>query len=102
MSMPTIPTIAPTITVTLEEALNLQVASIALEELGLAHIINAEAEKVQSVLGTLEGLTPAPVPLATLLRVDQSVQNVLEKVIVKEILLMLSLDRVLDFLEATA
>ena len=54
MSYPNIPTVDATISITLEEAINLLLASIAFEELGLAHIINAEAEKIQYVLGTLE------------------------------------------------
>ena len=98
MSMPNIPTIAPTISITQEEAINLQLAAIALEEIGLSHVINSEAEKIQSRLGTLEGLTPEIVPLDELLALDQTVERVLEKVIIKEILLLFTLDRILDFL----
>ncbi|MED0970837.1 hypothetical protein [Bacillus paramycoides] len=40
MSQANIPNITPTITLTREDAINLLLSSIALEELGLAHIIN--------------------------------------------------------------
>ena len=49
MSMPQI-TIPPTVTVV--NALANVIASIALEEAALAHIINAEGEKIQRVVGT--------------------------------------------------
>ena len=60
MSMPTIP--IPEISE--EIALANIIASIALEEAALAHIINAEGEKIQRVVGTFipEGDTE-PLPL---------------------------------------
>jgi len=73
----------------------LLLASIALEELALAHIINAEAEKIQYVVGTLgRGLTP-PATLSNLLTVDESVRRTLQEVVRKEILLQQKLDSVL-------
>ncbi|WIV13751.1 hypothetical protein [Proteiniborus sp. MB09-C3] len=50
MSLPTIPNITPIIDISREDALNMLIASIAMEEMGLAHIINAEGEKIQYVL----------------------------------------------------
>ncbi|MEX0418494.1 hypothetical protein [Bacillus sp. C30] len=44
MSQPNLPDINPNITLTREEAINLLLSSIAMQELGLAHIIN-EREK---------------------------------------------------------
>ncbi|HUS88115.1 MAG TPA: hypothetical protein VMW91_01900 [Desulfosporosinus sp.] len=57
MSFPNIPDVTPNININVEDAINLLLASIAFEELGLAHVINAEAEKIQFVLGTLKGQT---------------------------------------------
>ena len=50
MSMPTFPKNAPPLS--REGSLNEIIASIAAEELSLSHILNAEGEKLQYVLGT--------------------------------------------------
>lgn len=93
MSMPNIPDINPDITITIDDSINLLLASIALEELGLAHIINAEGEKIQAALGTLDPEIP---PLATsiqdLIDIDNSVQNTIKNVIKKQILLQFKLE----------
>ncbi|WP_051387729.1 collagen-like protein [Peribacillus psychrosaccharolyticus] len=86
MSQPNIPNISPTVSITREDAINLLLASIAMEELGLAHIINAEGEKIQYALGTLPGLI-TPASLADILQVNDSVQDTLELAIKKELLL---------------
>ena len=101
MSFPNIPNITPTISITTAQTVPLLLASIALEELALAHIINAEAEKLQFVLGTLPTgttLSPAVVSLPNLLAVDASVQRTLRDVIKKEMLLEFKFENVLDLL----
>lgn len=65
---------------TTEEAVNLILASIAMEELGLSHIINAEGEKIQYVLGTIPGISGPPATVDEVIAVNQSVQNVLDGV----------------------
>ncbi len=77
MSQPNIPNITPNITLSRDDAINLLLSSIAMEELGISHILNAEGEKIQYVLGTLPGLTGPPATIADLLRVNESVQNVI-------------------------
>lgn len=66
LSQSNIPNITPTITLTRENAVNLLLASTALEELGLSHIINAEGEKLQFVLGTMPGLSGPTGPTGSL------------------------------------
>jgi hypothetical protein len=94
MSQANIPNITPTITITRTDVINLLLASIALEELGLAHIINAEAEKIQYALGTIPGLSPAA-SLEDILEVNESVQDMLDLVIKKELLLESKLKQVI-------
>lgn len=60
MSNPNIPNISPTVTLTRDDVINLLLSSIAMEELALANIINAEGEKIQFVLGSLSGISGAP------------------------------------------
>jgi hypothetical protein len=104
LSFPTIPNITPTISVTVGQTIPLLLASIALEELALAHIINAEAEKLHFVLGTLDTgttLSPPVVTLSNLLAVDSSVQRTLRDVIKKEMLLEFKFENILDLLTST-
>ena len=53
MSMANIPNVTPAITLTREDSINLLLVSIAMEELALSHILNAEGEKIDYILGTL-------------------------------------------------
>lgn len=94
MSMPTIPDISPEINVSICDVVSLLLASIALEELGLAHIINAEGEKIQEVIGN----NPC---VEDLLDIDRSVDKTLQNVIKKEMLLQFKLENVLDLIDKT-
>ncbi len=94
MSFPNIPPVDAAIDITTEDAVNLLLASIAFEELGLAHIINAEAEKLQYVLGTLDSQTvleEAPT-IEELLEINHSIDQTLRDVIKKEMLLQFKLE----------
>lgn len=95
MSFPNIPDVNPSIEINTDEVINLLLASIAFEELGLAHIINAEAEKIQSVLGTLKGQTPKNPSISDLVQIDKTVGGILQDVIKKEMLLQFKLENVL-------
>ncbi len=50
MSMPNIPDITPEINISLEDAVNLLLASIAMEEISLSKLIDAESQKIKYVL----------------------------------------------------
>ncbi|UHA72722.1 collagen-like protein [Paenibacillus sp. 481] len=95
MSQANIPNITPNITLTRDDSINLLLSSIALEELGLAHIINAEAEKIQYIVGTIPGLS-TPASLSDLLLVDASVKSILQESIKKEILLNSKLETIVS------
>lgn len=96
MSFPNIPNVTPSISLTRVEVVNLLLASIAFEELGLAHIINAEAEKIQAVLGTLPGTNAAARNISDLLASNKSVNKILKTVIKKEMLLQFKLEDILE------
>jgi hypothetical protein len=92
MSFPTIPNVSVTINLTAQGVVNLLLASIAFEELGLAHIINAEAEKIQAVVGTLPGVTIPGTSLSNLISIDETVERVLKAVIKNQMLLEFKLE----------
>ena len=104
MSFPNIPDVDASVELSTEDSVNLLLASVAFEELGLAHLINAEAEKVQFVLGTLEGQarTEQPRSIDDLLRVNRSVDQTLRDIIKKEMLLQFKLEDVLTISTTTS
>ena len=81
---------------TREDALTMIIASIAMEELALSHILNAEGEKLQYILGTLPGTKPCAGP-QEVLAVNKSVTTLVETVTQNQMLLKNKLDRVLEF-----
>lgn len=74
MSLPGFPNADPPIQQ--EGAVNQTLSSIAMEELGLSHLLNVEGEKLQYVLGTLPGLAVG-VFLEEVIRVNRSVKDTL-------------------------
>ncbi len=98
MSMPNIPNVDPNINITYDQAASLVLSSIAFEELGLAHVINAEAEKIQYVLGTLDGSKPAAPPtIEQLIRINCTVKEMLDTVAKNQLLLNFELDDTIKF-----
>ncbi|MGK8429732.1 MULTISPECIES: collagen-like protein [Bacillus] len=101
MSQPNLPNITPNITLTRDDALNLLLSSIAFEELGLAHIINAEGEKIQFALGTLPGVTGPGASLQDVLNINNSVRDTLDVAMKKELLLDSKLNTVSGLISAS-
>ncbi len=89
MSMPNI----PDIDIDIDSAVNIVIASVGMQELGLAHIINAEGEKIQSFLGTLEGQgTHDDISLEDLIKLDEAVIDTLHAINMQELALLMKLE----------
>ncbi|MGB9840030.1 hypothetical protein [Thermovenabulum sp.] len=86
MSMPVIPERD------FEESVIDILESIALEEAALAHILNAEGEKIQKV--TEKVSNPGD-----LIKLQKSVKEILQMIIKKEMLLQFKFEKVVDLLE---
>ncbi|WP_256761492.1 hypothetical protein [Cohnella sp. WQ 127256] len=96
MSQANIPNITPSISVKFGDAINLLLISIALEEIGLAHILNAEGEKLQYVLGTLPGTTPLQANISQILTMNESVRETIKVIAKGEWILQQKLESVVD------
>lgn len=94
MSMPAFPQNGANMT--REEALTMIIASIAMEELALSHILNAEGEKLQYILGTLPGGNSGSCP-RDVLAVNKSVTALVEAVTQNQMLLKNKLAQALEF-----
>lgn len=101
MSMPTFPENG--INLTKEQAFHMLLGSIAMEELALSHIMNAEGEKLQYILGTLPGgqnSCACPTP-QEVLEVNRSITELLEQVTQSQLLLKNKLTQVLKAMEGS-
>ncbi len=96
MSQPTFPPVDPDLT--RDDVLNMLLASIAMEELGLSHIINAEGEKIQHVLGTLNNCEQSAASVEDALRVNRSVRDLIESATQYQSLLKSKMERVLEYI----
>ncbi|MGL4742350.1 MAG: hypothetical protein ACRC41_16415 [Sarcina sp.] len=101
MSMPSIPDMKPEIGINVDDSINLLISSIAMEEMGLSHIINAEAEKLQYVLGTLD--TTHDIThfqqhsINDLLRVNNSIDKTLREVLRNQMILHMKFEDTISF-----
>ncbi len=93
MSQPNFPIIDPPLT--RDGSVNKIIASIAAEELSLSHILNAEGEKLQYVLGTLPGLSGGA-GVQDVLDVNKSVQRTLDEITQQQLMLGAKLSAALD------
>ena len=98
MSMPTFPNINPEIT--REKSLDMILASIAMEELGLSHIINAEGERIQYLLKELSENDDSQVAIEKVIDVNKSIESLMEVVMQNQILLKSKMDKVIDIMVA--
>ena len=102
MSMPSFPDFNPDITC--ENAISMILTSIAMEELALSHIINAEGEKLQAVLKHLDAddsQCGGKYPVDELLKVNKSIADLLDSVSKNQMLLKSKMERALDALTET-
>ena len=99
MSMPNFPDISPDITQ--EKALSMILASIAMEELAFSHILNAEGEKLQYILGTLPGKKHGCTSTEEILEINKSIERVLDSILQNQMIISNKMGKVLDSLPHT-
>ncbi|WP_163859565.1 hypothetical protein [Paenibacillus elgii] len=90
MSLPNVPDINPLITLKREEVFHMLLASIAMEEIGLSHVLNAEGEKIQRLLLSED------VCLDDMIRLNKSIERILRSIIKNQMLLQFKLEDVLS------
>lgn len=101
MSMPNIPNLNPQISVNRDDAVNIILSSIGMEELSLAHILNAEAEKIQFALGTLETADGQASSMTDILETNKLASKMVRNVIKKQMLLSMKMEDTVDLAEQT-
>lgn len=87
MSMPNIPDINPDICLCLKDVINLLLSSIALQETALSNLINAESEKLQSIVNEKE----CCYSIKELIALNVSIEKVMNEVSTIESLLVTKL-----------
>ncbi|WP_213403932.1 hypothetical protein [Bacillus velezensis] len=97
MSLPNIPNITPDITLSRCETLNLLLSSVAMEEIGLSHILQAEAERIQMFLSA-----SGDPSLGELSSINRSTERLLRTVMKSQLLLQTKLEDIIYLQDAEA
>lgn len=98
MSFPKIPDIDPYISITFEDAINLLLTSIALEEVSLSKLIDAETNKILCVLNHCKCKDSA---LQDAIAINKSVDDTIKNIIKLQMLLQFKLENVRELLPST-
>lgn len=93
MSMPKIPDIEPKITLTRTQVIDMMLASVATEGMGLSHILNAQSEKI------LRFVNDERTGVQDILQLNYSLDKVLRSVISSQFLIQLRLGDILQLEE---
>lgn len=99
MSMPNIPDLDPAININRDDAINIILASIGMEELSLAHILNAEAEKIQFALGTLSTAGGQAATMEQIMETNRSANKMVRDVIKNQMLLAMKMEDTVELAE---
>jgi hypothetical protein len=98
MSFPNIPDITPEINITLEEAVNLLLASIAMEEISLSELMDAEKDKILHVINNCKHNDTL---LQNAIDIDTSVNTTIQNMIKMQMLLQFKLEKAAEILSFT-
>lgn len=98
MSFPTIPDVDPCIDIDLCDAVNLLLTSIAMEEISLSKLMDAEHDKIQYVLERCES---GGCPLEDVVAVNKSADDMLKTMIKLQMLLQFKLENVHELMPCT-
>ncbi|HZG79373.1 MAG TPA: hypothetical protein VEZ13_01220 [Brevibacillus sp.] len=90
MSLPNIPDITPRIDLKREEVIHLLLTSVAMDEISLSQILNAEGENMQRLLERDH------VSLEDMIQMNRSVERMLRTMVGKQILLQFKLDQIME------
>lgn len=89
MSMANFPDIKPDIHLKRHDVLNLLLSSIAMEEMSLSHIINAEGEKLHKIIQSEES------NIKDMLEINEGLERMMRNIIKNQILLQFKLEDVI-------
>lgn len=99
MSFPNIPDIDPEISVTFEDAVNLLLTSIAMEEISLSKLMDAETQKILHIINDCKHKESV---LHDAIKINKSVDDTLKNMIKLQMLLQFKLDNVKEILPTTS
>lgn len=99
MSFPNIPDITPDINITFEEAINLLLTSIAMEEVSLSKLLDAETNKIQCVLDDCKHKDSL---LNDAIRINKSVDDTIKNMIKMQMLLQFKLENIKEIIPTTS
>ncbi|MFC5702968.1 hypothetical protein ACFPVX_16895 [Cohnella faecalis] len=97
MSQPSIPNITPLISISKDQTISLLLSSIAMDELALSHLINAEAEEMQAFVHHVG--RKHHVHCREFIQFNDSVSQFMEGITMKQWIALKRLDRLIALTE---